>query len=111
MGYGSDTYSDLKISVLAKTSHYGCEIMYNFVDFVYIPKYKDDNEDNIHNNTRKDDDNKSIFTNLYFYIGIGAGIIAIVLIIVCYIFHKRKSNKSDYKFDLPRTNSKLLNEI
>ena len=36
LGYGSKTYYDLKVSVLAITSHYGCEIMYNFEDFLLL---------------------------------------------------------------------------
>lgn len=110
LGYGSSKYSNLKVSILAKTSKYGNELMYPSVDFVYNPKYKDDDDDdggnNSRNNTRKDGDT-SIFTNIYFYIGIGVAMIIIVAIIIYYIVKKKNSYD---KFDLPKHNSKLINE-
>ena len=115
LGYGPNIYKDLKISIVAKTSKYGSELMYPSVDFVYNPKYKDDDKDEggdeddgdkNHNTTRKDSTNISIFTNIYFYIGIGAVIIFIVAAFIC---HAIKKKKSDDNFDLPRDNSKLLN--
>ena len=114
LGYGSSRYTNLKVSILAKTSKYGNELMYPSVDFEYNPKYKDDDEDdsddnseNNHRNNTRNDSNTSIFTNVYFYIGIGGVIIIIVAIIIYYIVKKKNSYD---KFDLPKHNSKLINE-